>query len=112
MSNVKRLEQFSQVCIWPATIVGEDKIEEFEKFMLDNFGTRVQYLEEIETFPDKGVKESGGRNDVFFAVHNDDIGKFAVPRLSAGIRWIEDVLDKGNYRNRIYPERVFKYKTW
>lgn len=111
MNNPKRKENFNQVCVWPATIVGQ-KIEDFEKFMLENFGARIQYLEEIQTFPDKGVEESGGRNDVFFAVHDEDIPKFAVPRLAVGIKWIEDVLDKRNYRNRIYPERVFKYKTW
>jgi hypothetical protein len=112
MNNPERKENFSQVCVWPATLVGQDKISEFEKFMLDEFKVRIQYLEEIQTFPDKGVEESGGRNDVFFAVHNDDIGHFSVPRLAAGIRWIEDVLSKDNYRNKIYPRRVFDYKTW
>jgi len=111
--NVERKENYSQVCVWPGTIVGEDKIYDFEKFMIDNFQTRIQYLEEIKTYPDRpGDQETGGRNDLFFAVHNNDIGKFSLPRLSVGIRWIEDVLSKTNYRNEIYPKRVFKYKTW
>lgn len=110
--NVERKEGYKQVCVWPGTIVGEDKISDFEKFMMDDFQTRVQYLEEIETYPDiSGDLKTGGRNDLFFAVHSNDIGKFAVPRLSVGIRWIEDVLSEVNYRNEIYPERVFKYKT-
>ena len=110
--NVKKNEGFNQVCVWPGTLVGKDNIEKFEKFMLDNFNSRIQYLEEIKTLPDKGVEGTGGRNDVFFAVHEEDIGKFAVPRLSYGIRWIEDVLDPINYLHHIYPKRVYNYKTW
>jgi hypothetical protein len=114
--NAQKNEGFSQVCVWPATLVGEERAEEFEKYMMNKFETRIQYLEEIETFPDTNLGENiegtGGRNDVFFAVHNDDIGKFAVPRLEYGIRWIEDVLSKDNYKDKIYPTRVFEYKTW
>mgnify|MGYP001767237279 CR=1 FL=1 len=114
--NIERKDDYNQVCIWPGTIVGQDKIQDFEKFMLEEFDTRVQYLEEIKTYPDKengkDVEGTGGRNDVFFAVYKEDTGKFAVPRLKMGIRWIEDVLDKGNYRDKIYPERVHEYKTW
>jgi len=110
--NIDKKENYNQVCIWPGTLVGQDKIEEFEKFMADEFGTKVQYLEEIETYPDKDDPTTGGRNDLFFAIHNDDVGKFSIPRLKAGIRWIEDVLSKTNYRNKIYPKRVFEYKTW
>jgi hypothetical protein len=111
--NVERKEGYNQVCVWPGSNVGEDNIELFEKFMMDEFGVRVQYLEEIKTLPDHyGDTETGNRNDLFFAVHDDDIERFAVPRLIAGIRWIEDVLAKCNYRYEIYPERVFEYKTW
>jgi len=115
-NNIERKENYTQVCIWPATIIGKSNIEEFEDFMLKEFDTRVQYLEEIKTYPDKEkgkeVEGTGERNDVFFAVHKEDIGKFSVPRLTVGIRWIEDVLAKGNYRNQIYPKRVFDYKIW
>lgn len=114
--NIEKKENYKQVCVWPGTIVNPDQIEEFEKFMLDQFNTRVQFLETIVTYPDKkdgkDVEGTGGRHDVFFAVHIDDVGKFALPRLRAEIRWVEDVLAHGNYRNPIYPERVFEYKTW
>lgn len=124
--NIKLNDGFSQVCVWQACIVVNDedtnksdqeKIEAFEQLMLHHFKTRVQYLEEIETGPDidsQGniVEGTGGRNDLFFAVHHEDIGKFAVPRLAVGIRWIEDVLAIQNYRQRIYPNRIFKYVTW
>ena len=115
MSNVILKDGFSQVCVWPGTVAGADKIDEFEKFIAEEFdGVRVQYLEEIETYPSvkngKIVEGTGGRSDLFFAVHSDDIGKFAVPRLEVGIRWIEDVY--GNGGGDLYPERVAEYKTW
>lgn len=33
-------------------------------------------------------------SDLIFAVDNDDVSKFAVPRLSFGIRWFTDVVDQ------------------
>lgn len=116
MENVPRNEGFSQVCVWPGTIVGQDKIEDFTKFFLEEFNTRIQYLEEIKTNPDtvpgsgRVVPKTGGRNDVLFAVCGEDIGHFAVKRLSYGMRWIEDVY--GNDGGYLYPERVAEYKTW
>lgn len=121
--NVELKEGFTQVCIWPGCIVvddndsNQDNINKFEQFMFDNFKARVQYLEEIKTKPDHDkelniIKDTGGRNDLFFTVHNESIGHFAVPRLAVGIRWIEDVLANGNYRCHIYPDRVFKYVSW
>ena len=110
-NNIPRNEKFTQVCVWPGTLV-DGKIEEFEEFMFKEFGSRVQYLEEIKTLPDKGVDGTGDRNDLFFAVHEEDVGKFAIPRLQMGIRWIEDVLAKGNYTNKIYPKRVFIFTPW
>lgn len=110
--NIIRFKNYNQVCVWPGTVVGEDKIDDFVNFMFKEFKTRVQYLEEIKTFPDKGKPDTGNRNDLFFAVHDDDVGIFSIPRLEAGIRWIEDVLSSINYKNDIYPCRVFDYKTW
>ena len=111
--NIKRNKGFTQVCVWPGTIIKEDEIKDFEKWMLSKLKTRVQYLETIETLPNsKNDTETGGRHDVFFAVHEEDINKFAVPRLSLGIRWIEDVLSKTNYKNKIYPKRIKEYQSW
>jgi len=116
MENVKLKNGFKQVCVWPGTIVGKDKISLFEDFMKENFGVRIQYLEEIETNPDieseKPVEGTGGRVDVFFAIHNDDIGRFAIKRLAFGIRWIEDVLASCNHSKHLYPKRVEGYKCW
>lgn len=113
--NVKLEDNYSQVCIWPACYT-DGKVQEFIDLMKKEFDIRIQYLEEITTGPDiengKPVPETGGRIDLFFAVHNDDVGKFSIPRFTVGIRWIEDVLAKGNYRSPIYPKRVFDYCCW
>tara|TARA_Y100000593_G_C4274752_1_gene319433 strand:- start:660 stop:1016 length:357 start_codon:yes stop_codon:yes gene_type:complete len=118
MSNIKRDKNYSQVCVWPGTILPEDQIEKFVNYFADN-GYRIQYLETVITEPDRnelGIieNETGGRHDVFFAIHNDDISKFAIPRLQMGIRWIEDVLDNEARETEysIYPERVKEYRTW
>jgi len=101
--------EWPQLCVWPGTLVG-DKIKKFESFMLEHFGTRVKYAEEVKTLPGDGGE--GGRNDLFFYVYKDDVGKFAIPRLQVGIRWWEDVLN--NMRDQIYPQEIIdKYKpTW
>ena len=116
MSNVERPDEFGQVCVWPGVIVDEE-VDGFAEFMLKNFNARVLYLEQIETFPDRNedgscVEDTGGRNDLFFAVHRNDIGGFAVPRLGAGIRWLEDVLAPVNGGAVLYPERVTDYQVW
>lgn len=115
MSNVQLKEGFTQVCVWPGTPLGDTTPAEFEAAMPEMFGGRVQFLEEIVTAPDltktgRPKKGTGGRNDLLFAVHSEDIGKFALRRLQAGIRWIEDVY--GNGGGHLYPERVAAYKSW
>lgn len=104
---------FSQLCVWEGVIVGEDRVNEFIEWISETFdGVRVQYAEEVKTLPTPGVPDTGGRNDIFFYVHEEDILKFAVPRLAYGIRWWEDVLGNGN--EYLYTEDILnKYeKTW
>lgn len=117
MNIVKRKKNYEQVCIWPGMSLGDATKEEFEKLFKDELGFRVQYLEEIQTYPDKDedgndIPNTGGRNDLFFSIHNNDIPQFSLWRLGQGIRWIEDVLSDENYTSPIYPERIFEYKTW
>ena len=70
-------------------------------------GVRIKFKCEVETLPDiengKAVPDTGGRNDLFFYVHEDDIPKFALPRLQMGIRWWEDVISY----NRINNEHLY-----
>lgn len=120
--NVKRKDDFTQVCVWEGVRLafhGDRRVRQFEQFIAQKCkGARVQYLEEIKTSPDIragcAVKGTGGRNDVFFAVHKEDIATFALKRLQFDIRWIEDVLDNEARRKEcsIYPERVKEYRTW
>lgn len=118
-ANVARTEEFSQVCIWPGCIL-KDASEslEFETWMKTE-GIRIKYLETIITKPDvdsngESVKDTGGRHDVLFAVHNQDIPKFALFKFQYGMRYIEDAMSNlNNYQdNPIYPNRLKYYKTW
>ena len=116
MSNVQRNENFNQVCVWPGTLLPEDQVESFVKYFAEN-GFRIQYLESIQTFPDVNdngsfVEGTGGRSDVLFAVHDEDLMNFSVPRLQMGIRWVEDVLDNEDPDHSIYPQRIKEYRTW
>ena len=98
------MNKFNQVCVWEAIIVGEEQINEFEEFFKKELNCRVKYIEEVKTLPTPGKAKTGGRNDVFFYIHDDDIGKFSIARLSLGIRWWEDVLGNGNMR--LYPQSL------
>lgn len=98
-------DPFVQLCVWPGCCINEEgsptpeKIKEFEQFMAENFyGTRVKFIEEVK------VEGTGDRPDLFFYVHTEDLGRFAVPRLAYGIRWWEDVVD--NKSHLIYPQEV------
>jgi hypothetical protein len=99
---------FTQLCVWPGTIIGQENVDEFETFFKDEFNVRVKYLTEVKTLPDldkngNAEPDTGGRNDAFFYIHNDDIGRFAVQRLQMGIRWWEDVI-KYNDNSHLYTQ--------
>lgn len=110
------LEQgYQQVCVWESTLLGDNTTADFEQFFVEQ-GFRIKFLEEVITLPDaedgRVVEGTGGRHDLFFLVHSDDIPKFAISRLQMGIRWWEDVL--GNGHGNIYPQEVLnKYpRLW
>ena len=105
-------KEFNQLCVWPGTVVGNSKKvqKDFIKFFKDEMGVTVKYETEVKTLADE--TGPGGRNDLFFYIADDDIGKFAIPRLSMGIRWWEDVLGNGN--DKLYSSEILKKypKTW
>jgi hypothetical protein len=107
---------FQQVVVWPGTIVGEANVADFEKFVADEFnGTRAKYIREVYTNPDQNalgedVPDTGGRCDLLFSVHFDDIGKFAVARLAYGMRWLDDIY--GNGGGHLYPADVRELLCW
>lgn len=114
-----REQPFTQVCVWPGTLMGVATPLQFEVFIKEELGARVEFLEVIMTNPDldddgNPVPETGDRSDIFFAVHSEDLAGFAVPRLAYGIRWFEDVVGTHNSNGTLslYPSRVMDYWTW
>ena len=110
--------KFTQLCVWAGVDLEGSSIKELTDFFIENFETRIKYETQITTLPDldsygNRVPETGGRNDIFFYVHTDDIMQFAVPRLSIGIRWWEDVIVY-NDNTHLYPQEFRdKYPaTW
>jgi hypothetical protein len=108
---------YEQVCVLPGVTMGEIPSFEFVSSILEEFQTRVLFLEETVTnpsrneygFPEEGT---GGLAMLIFAVHKEDVAKFAAPRPKAGIRWIEDVMATGNNRSGMYPVRLKEYGCW
>ena len=105
--------KFNQLCLLQGCLMPEGGAKELEAFFKDEMGVTVKFETEVKTLPDTpGCTETGGRNDIFFYIADDDISKFAIPRLSMGIRWWEDVLSNGN--GMFYTDEFLeKYpKTW
>ena len=101
---------YTQLCVWPGTVLGDSIPQDLVDFFQDEMGVRIKYHTEVETLPDlengKPVPDTGGRNDLFFFVHSDDAGKFAVPRLQMGIRWWEDVIVYNDNAHLYTPEFI------
>ena len=106
----KKNDKFNQLCVLEGTLFPEGGVNEFHQFFKDEMGVRVKFENQVKTLPDE--TGPGGRNDLFFYIHDDDIGKFAVPRLSMGVRWYEDILLNGV--GKLYDEDVLKAypATW
>ena len=105
--------QFNQLCVMQGCLMPKGGAKELEAFFKDEMGVTVKFETEVKTLPDTPeFTETGCRNDLFFYIADDDIGKFAVPRLNMGIRWWEDIL--GNGGGNLYTEEFLeKYpKTW
>ena len=106
--------KFNQLCVLQGCLMPEGGAKELESFFKDEMGVTVKFETEVKTLPDPGDlgMKTGGRNDIFFYIADDDISKFAIPRLSMGIRWYEDVLSNGG--GKLYPTEILeKYeKTW
>ena len=120
--NTPRNPGFNQVAVWSGSVVECDQIVAFEEFWdggQSDLEVRVQFLEMVETLPSKDefgkdVPNTGGRLDCLFAIHDDDISKFAIPRLAYGISWIEDTLHGMDEASPelIHPKRLFGYCSW
>lgn len=106
---------FSQIVVWEACLLPTEQFAEFEEFILHTLKTRAKVVRVVFTKPDVDkygtkVPETGGRSDVLFAVHEEDIGHFAVARLQYGMRWLDDVyLNGGSY---LYDADVRELVSW
>lgn len=98
-------EDYCVVAVWHGTILPnkKDVREDFAGWMLETFGTRAKVVGQARTLPDKDGP--GGRADLLFAIHKDDVMKFAPRRFAAGMRWLEDVvLNSGSLYTRKVQE--------
>ena len=98
------MENYNQLCVWPGTTLEGSTTAELESFFLEEMNIRIKYHTEVKTLPDldkddNPVPETGGRNDMFFYVHTDDITRFSFSRLKMGIQWWEDVVGYNDNRH-------------
>lgn len=110
--------KFNQLCVWPGLVLKDDNHDEFINFFKERMDARIKIADIVLTNPDldsngNTIEGTGGRSDVLFYVHDDDIQHFALPRLKLGIRWWEDVV-KYNNGAYLYPDEILdKYPpTW
>lgn len=92
------LQYFNKVAVWPATILCEPTKEQaiFDmEFSFAELGVRIKFAEETIVVPYPPKNETGGRHDVLFYVHDEDISKFEELMESKHIEWFDDVISKG-----------------
>ena len=107
-----RDETYRRVYAWKNCIIDESI---FPKVMLKHFGIRAKFLDYAITNPTvdhlgKIVEGSGGRKDVLFVVHTNDIARFEIPRRDALIHTLDEMLST-EFRFLIYPEEIYKYSS-
>ena len=122
-ANAEQAFDYPQVCVLMGCTIPPEYSKNyhlaFQRFFKAEFGVRVQYLETILTKPDldedkNPVPETGGRSDIFFAIHEDDLGTFTAVRFKLSHygftpRWVEDLLSPDNGNRHLYPRRVKNY---
>ena len=89
-------KNFQQLCVMEGTTIDDVTTKQFEAQFFERMGVRIKFETEVKTLPDldragKSVPGTGGRNDLIFFVHNEDVPKLALIRFHMGIRWWEDV---------------------
>lgn len=99
-------QSYQQICVLRGV---SDSLEDLGKLIPETFDVRIQMLDEFKTRAGQGG--DGGRRDVLFLIHSDDISKFAVSRLGCGISWWEDYL--AGSKSIVPPSIKKKYpKGW
>lgn len=110
---------FEQAVLWPGVTGAAEDPEGLVAYLEEQFPTcRFKFIGQYLTLPNRidgvDVPGSGGRSDVVFAIHQDDIGKFAVPRFEYGMRWVDDVIlnEKFKGEETIYCEEIHALMSW
>lgn len=111
---------YSQAVSWPGTTCAADEGADVEKFIAEEFnGARAKFIGCFLTKPDvdqfgENVPDTGGRSDLCFYVHEDDMGKFAVARFRFGMRWVDDVIgnEKARGDDTIYEQGFHDLCSW
>jgi len=82
------MSNYNQLVLWIGTIVGEENIEEFEKYFEEQFGFRVKYFKEFK------LLNEYENNCVLFYIHSEDIPKFSLFRIQTNdMKWFEDYVE-------------------
>ena len=71
---------FEQLCLWTNAPLVEDGSAANTMRLLEKFSFRVSLADVVVTLPGQGGP--GGRTDVLFYIHNDDIVRFSLQRFS------------------------------
>lgn len=100
---------FTQLCVWEGTVLDGVSPQEFETEMSKLFNARFKFADEVITKGSESRHEEGGRHDLLFYVHTDDICSFAAKRFQFGIRWWEDVVKYNDGAYRYNDEILKKY---
>lgn len=101
---------YKHLAIWLGTELGDGSAQDFEEFMLEKLGFRVQFIEEYHTKPTilngEPVSGTGDRVDIFFAIHEEDAPMFTpMHSMLFGFYPLDVVLAMGcEGEANIYPE--------
>jgi len=107
---------YTQLVVWRGTTLGGKNPQALVDMFMNDLDTRIKFCEEVTTLPDleegKKVEGTGGRIDLLFYVHSEDIPKFAVMRMKlGGCSWWEDVVRYNNESHLYEKEILSKYKV-
>jgi hypothetical protein len=84
--------EYRQIICWEGTELGVDDETSFISFVKDELALQhdVRVIGNVKTLP--GRNGPGGRIDLFFIIHNDDVIRAATRRLKFGMRWMNDCI--------------------
>ena len=107
-------KNYKYIMVAPACYLGEDKPEDFERVFL-KIDTRIRFLEEVVTIPDKdengnNIEGTGGRRDILFAVHKDDVNDFMPLRFALTVYPWNDWI-KYNRHSKEYSKEILERYT-